>query len=206
MPDVSAAISNLKSRWHDLPDLDRAQAVYAIHCAGTSVRTLAKALGFSESLLRHLLTALQAPREDRLLARRGEITTNELVRRAKAAEAQRVAEHNAQEARKGCRVICDWIRSEGISGSYGESIVTEARRLLAVAESNRKLPKGAVPPDMPVSEIIQRCKPAGPEPDNAEFSSWAAHWLFLWTFYSMPDSDIRLQAIDLALEKQGKRL
>ena len=206
MPDASVAISNLQSRWQKLTDLDRARGVYAIHRAGTSLRALAKALNCSPSLLRHLLTALQAPAEDRSLALKGKISTNQLARRAKAAEAQRVAEHHAQEARKGCRVICDWIRSEGISGSYGESIVTEARRLLAVAESNRKLPKGAASPDMPVAEIIRRCRPAGPVPDNAEFSSWAAHWLFLWTFYSMPESDVRLQAIDLALEYQGKRL
>src|SRR5665213_4162025 len=205
MPDVSAAISNLQSRWQKLPDLDRARAVYAIHCAGTSLRALAKELNCSPSLLRHLLTALQAPREDRLLARRGEITTNELVRRAKAAEAQRVAEHHAQEARKGCRVICDWLVAEGIPGSYGEPIVTETRRLLAVAESNRKLPKHAASPNVPVARIIQQCKPVEPEPENAERISWIARWLARWAFYSMPDSDVRLQAIDLALEYQWTR-
>jgi transposase-like protein len=206
MAVYSLSVVELQSRWQKLTDLDRARAVYAIHCAGISLCALAKALNCSPSLLRHLLTALQASREDRSLAQQGKISTNELVRRAKAAEAQRVAEHNAEEARNGCRVICDWIGSERISGSYGESIVTEARRLLAVAESNSKLPKGAASPDIPVAEIIKRCKPKGPRPDNAEFSSWIARWLARWAFYSMPDSDVRLQAIDLALEYQCRRL
>jgi len=211
MSEISA-VSNLQSQWHNLADLDRARAVCAIHRAGTSLRALAKALNCSPSLLRHLLTTLHAPAEDRLLAYKGEISTNELARRARAAGARRVAKHRealelerALAARKGCRTICEWITSEGISGSYGESIVGEARWNLATAEMSRKLPQGAAPPDMPIGEIIKRSRPAGPVPDNAEFSSWAARWLFLWAYYAMPDSNIRLQAIDLALDIQGRR-
>jgi lambda repressor-like predicted transcriptional regulator len=212
MPDVSAAISDLQSRWHNLADLDRARAVYAIQRAGTSLRALAKALNCSPSLLRHLLTALQAPREDRSLAQQGEISTNELVRRTRAAGLRRAAKnHEALElqrildAREACRKICEWLVAEGIPGSYGEQVVAEARGKLAVAELRKKLPKGAAPPDMPVADIIQRSRPAGPVPDNAEFTSWAARWLFLWAYYAMPDSNIRLQAIDLALDLQGRR-
>ena len=68
-----------------LPDLDRARAVRAIHKPGTSLRQLAKALKRSPTLLRHLLEALGAPPEDQLLARQGKLTTNEPVRRSKAA-------------------------------------------------------------------------------------------------------------------------
>jgi transposase-like protein len=130
MSDISA-VSNLQSQWRNFADLDRARAIYAIHRAGTSLRALAKALNCSESLLRHLLTTLHAPAEDRSLAYKGKISTNELARRARAAGARRASKHRealelerAQEARKGCRMICDWITSEGISGSYGESIVS----------------------------------------------------------------------------------
>ena len=42
---------------------------------------VAAQLQFSESLLRHLLLALQAPACDRDLARQGKISTNELARR-----------------------------------------------------------------------------------------------------------------------------
>jgi len=205
MPVVSTAISKLKSKWGELHDLDRARAVHTIHRAGTSLNALAKALNRSPSLLRHLLNALKAPAEDRALALKGKISTNELVRRFKAAEARRVTEHNAQEGRKGCKAICDWLLAEGIPGSYGEAIVGEARRLLAVAESNRQLPKRTALPKLPVARIIKQCKPAEPEPEGAERISWLARWLARWAFYFMPDSDVRLKAIDLALQKQWTR-
>ena len=211
MPDASAAIANLQSKWHDLHDLDRARAVYVIHRAGTSVRAIATELHFSESLLRHLLTALRAPAEDRSLAQQGKITTNELVRRAKAAGARRSAKHrealalqNIQDAREASRKICQWLLEEGIPGSYGEQIVAEARRQLAVAELTRKLPRDTPPPDMPVGGIIRKCRPAGPKPEDAELISWMAQWLALWAAYAFTDPDVRLQAIDLALEIQSK--
>ncbi len=212
MLDVSAAISNLQSKWHDLKDLDRARAVYAIHQAGTSLRALAKELNSSESQLRHLLTALQAPAEDRLLAQQGKISTNELVRRARAAGARRSAKHREalalqtiQDASEACRKICQWLIEEGIPRSYGEQIVAEAREKLAGAELTRKMPRDAAPPDMPVGGIIRKCRPAGPKPDDAELISWMARWLALWAAYAYTDAEVRLQALDLALEAQWKR-
>jgi lambda repressor-like predicted transcriptional regulator len=83
MTDLSA-VADLQSKWPTLHNLDRAKAVYAIHQAGTSLRELAKVLNRSESLLRHLLAALQAPPAHRNLARQGKISFNELVRRSKA--------------------------------------------------------------------------------------------------------------------------
>jgi lambda repressor-like predicted transcriptional regulator len=64
MSDTSEAISDLQSKWDTLCDLDRARAVRAIHQTGTSFRELAKALKRSPSLLRHLIEALSASRED----------------------------------------------------------------------------------------------------------------------------------------------
>src|ERR1035441_7729018 len=87
----SSSVAELQAKWHTLHDLDRARAVYAIHLAGASLRTLAKALNCSPSLLRHLLVALQAPVSDRALARAGQISTRELARRAKIAGIRRVA-------------------------------------------------------------------------------------------------------------------
>jgi hypothetical protein len=98
-------------------------------------------------LLRHLFAALQAPPADRFLARQGKISTNELVRRSKAAGIRRSSMHReareferTQAARQGCRTICDWLAAEQISGPYGEQIVDEARRQLAIAEQAGKLP------------------------------------------------------------------
>jgi hypothetical protein len=51
----------LKQAWPQLSDLDRAYAVTRISKSGMSRRRIATGIGTSESLLRHLLLALQAP-------------------------------------------------------------------------------------------------------------------------------------------------
>ena len=80
---VSPLIANLRERWHLLHDIDRALAVREIIHLGVSRRRLAREMGFSEGLIRHLLKALEAASSDVELARQNSISTNELVRRAK---------------------------------------------------------------------------------------------------------------------------
>jgi hypothetical protein len=212
MIDTSPSIAKLQSEWHSLPDLDRARAIYAVQQSGVSTREIALQLNVSESLLRHLLQALQAPPEDRCLAHQGKISTNELVRRAKAAGTRRTGMHRealelerAQASQKGCRSICDWLAAEEISGPSGVQIVGEARRQLATAEETNQLPRDAAPPGMPTAMIIQRCRPAELETDAISFVTRFAHWLSLWAAYSMIDSWVRYKAIELALEKQLRR-
>jgi len=209
----SVAISDLQSKWHTLHDLDRASAVFTIYQAGASIRQLAKTLNCSESLLRHLLAILKALPEDRYLARQYRISTNELVRRARTAGIRRSSMHRearaferAQAARHGSKMICDWLADEGISSSYGEQIVDEARRLFAQAEQTGKFPPGAAPADMPTREIIQRCRPAELKSDSISFIARYAWWLALWTFHAFIDSWVRDRALDLALERQWGRL
>jgi len=208
----ASAVTDLQSHWPTLSDLDRASAVFTIHQAGTSLREVAKALNNSESLLRHLLTALQAPIEDRYLARQGKISTRELARRAKVAGTRSATKHHeqielerAQRALQGCRTICNWLAAEEMPGSYGEQIVDEARRLFARAEQDRKFPKGAAPTDMPTAEIIQRCRPAEAKNNSTSFIARYAWWLALWVFYSMTDAIARDHALQLALERQWGR-
>jgi lambda repressor-like predicted transcriptional regulator len=209
MNDTSEIIFNLQSKWDTLHDLDRALAIRTIHKSGTSFNDLAKALKCSPSLLRHLLKALQAPKADQLLARDGKLTTNQLVRCAKAAkisqetkEGEALARKRAQASIRGCKEICDWLTRERFPGSYGEQIIIEAQRELAIAEQNGKLPPGAAPAVMTVTEIIQRCRPAELKTDAILPIAWFGHWLALWAFYLMPDSSVRYRAIESALEKQ----
>jgi len=75
MTHTSFAIADLQSRWHTLNDLDRAQAIKSIYQSGMSLRNLASRLNCSPSLLTHLLQAAQAPIEDQVLARQGELST-----------------------------------------------------------------------------------------------------------------------------------
>ena len=115
-PAFSAPIAELQKKWPTLNDLDRARAVHAIHQAGTSYRKLARALNCSESLLRHLDIAAQAPVLDQALARKGKITTRELVRRSKTAKtALESMELAAAEVKRAKSIqpvgdaICEWL-------------------------------------------------------------------------------------------------
>jgi lambda repressor-like predicted transcriptional regulator len=212
MSTTSSAVADLQSQWHTLHDLDRASAVFAIHRTGTSLRELAKALNCSESLLRHLLAALQAPPADRFLARKNKTSTNELARRSKAAGIRRFSMHReareferAQASLQGCRNICDWLVKEGIPGSYGEQIVAEARRQIALTELGGKFPKYPAPPDMPTEQIIQRCKPSEAAIHELTSVAWFGTWLAFRAYYAFTDSWVRDNAMDLALDKQTKR-
>jgi transposase-like protein len=212
MSTTSSAVADLQSQWHTLPDLDRAKAVLAIKQSGISTRQIAQHLDCSDSLLRHLLAALQAPPADRLLLRQGKISTNELVRRSEAAGIRRTAMHResreferTQASRQGCEMICDWLAAEQMSGPYGEQIVDEARRQLAIAGMTGKFPKDAAPTDMPTAEIIKRCRPAELKTDAVSFIAWLARWLARWAYYAFTDSWVRDTALDLALDIQIRR-
>jgi hypothetical protein len=129
----ASAIANLKAQWPNLHDLDRAKAVRDIRNTGVSIRTLADQLPVNESSLRHLLKAIEAPLEDWPLAYQGKISTNELVRRAAAAKARdKVKQGEAlkldrtQASLKAAKIICDWLRSEGVTSSFGEQVLGEA--------------------------------------------------------------------------------
>ena len=209
MPTTSSAVADLQSQWHTLHDLDRARAVHAIHQDGASLRELANALNCSDSLLRHLLTALQAPPADRSLARQGKISTNELVRRSEAAGIRRSSMHReareferTQASRQACRTICNWLGAEQMSGPYGEQIVNGARHLFAKAEQDGKFPKAAAPTDMPTAEIIKRCRPAELKTDAISFVARHAWWLARWAYYAFTDTSVRDTALDLALDIQ----
>ena len=89
--------------------------------------------------------------------------------------------------------------------SFGAQIVGDARPTLAIAEDNKTLPRDAAPPGTPVTETIQRCRPAEPNIDATSYIAWFGGWLSLWAAYSMTDSWVRYEAIELALEKQLRR-
>jgi lambda repressor-like predicted transcriptional regulator len=212
MDSTSSTIAKLKTKWPNLHDLHRAKAVRNLKRSGTSNRQLAEQLEVAESGIRRLLKALDAPAEDRLLASQGKISMNELLRRGKAVETRLVAkkleakEFNRKEASVvGCKAICNWLRSEGIPGSYGEQIICAAQRQLAIEEENNWFPTKAPPPGMSTVEIVQRCRPAGLKNDEVDPSGRLAKWLVLWAFFSMPDSSVRYNALEQAYEKQFKR-
>jgi hypothetical protein len=206
------SIAELKTDWINLHDLDRAQAVKDLHEAGDPIRQIAAHLQKPESSLRRLLTALDAPVEDRALARRGLISTNELVRRAKA-EGSRRAARNREEIRlererhtlRAADRICKWLLETQMNGPSCEMIVNEVRRKLHGMAQAGLHPTRVAPPDTPIDEIIEQTRPPAIKDDCIDVTGWYAQWLIRWTFFAFPDEDIRDNALDLALEKQWGR-
>jgi transposase-like protein len=207
----TSSIAQLQSDWFKFSDLDRASAVLTITQSGISIRKVAAQLHLSESLLRHLLQALQAQASDRVLAQKGKISTNELVRRARAASLFRSPDNKAlelervRETSEAANTICDWLAERGQQGSYGKQILKEVRHEFASRELNGSLPPCPKHAETPLHKIILRSKPDRPIDDNATAIRWHHEWLFRWTYHALPDKDIRDAALDLALQMQPGR-
>jgi hypothetical protein len=203
------SIAQLQSDWFGFSDLDRASAILAIKQTGISTRKVAAELHLSESLLRHLLLALQAPASDRDLARQGKITTNELARRAKAVGLLRLPDNSeaielerVQATRIATDLICDWLLQTDLFGPAREAIVKEVRHKFLAMKDAGLHPSVTAPPGTPIFRIIERTKPPALTDDSIDIVAWLAQWLCRWSFFAFPDKDIRDAALDLALQSQ----
>ena len=206
------SISELQAQWANLCDLDRARAVKAINRAGMALRAIASQLNCSDGLLRHLLIALEAPIEDLVLARQGKISTNELVRRAKAAGRKREARHREEvalererAARQAARKISDWLAAHNLQGPWGERVIEDVRWEYAGRERNGSLPPCPTGFEISFKELVDRCEPKWPMDDNVDFLNWFHEWLCRWTFFAFPDPYVRDTALDIALETESHR-
>jgi hypothetical protein len=171
-----------------------------------SLRAIAKELNSSETRLRYLLEAADAPPLDRISARLEGLSTRELVRRSKQAKSKvKAKEKEMLEAKQktdaieASKKICDWLKTFA-KKAYGETIIDEARRHLEEARLNRQIPQNVKRPNLPLSEIIEKCRPT-PCKDIAD-EAWLAAWLGHWTFIAFPDARVRDMALNLALDKQ----
>jgi len=141
------AILKLRKEWDQLSDPDRATALAQIKKSRLSTREVAREVGHSEASLRRLLFLLHASAADLAGIRSGNISTNEVLRRAKARLQQKTAEKSAntererkRQASHGARLIGNWLQQHGMVGDYGEQIVEEARRLMIQAHFDGALP------------------------------------------------------------------
>jgi transposase-like protein len=197
------SITQLQSDWFGFSDLDRASAILAIHQSGISIRKIAAQLQLSESLLRHLVQALQAPSSDRDLARQGKISTNELIRRAKvgllpAKHHKTLTIDRDREIHIAADLICDWLLKTQLYGPAREAIVNEVRhKFLAIKEAGLH-PSAVAAHGTPVSQIIKRAKPPALTDGSIDIVAWFAQWLCKWSFFAFPDEDVRDAALDLA--------
>ena len=58
---------------------------------------------------------------------------------------------------------------------------------------------------VPSDVIIERCRPKEPLTEDINPSGWYSKWLARWVLFVFPASDVRDQALDLALAHQQKR-
>ena len=202
------SVAQLQSDWFKLSDLDRARAVLTINQSGISIRKVATQLRLSESLLRHLLQALQAPACDRVLAQEGKISTNELIRRAKAGSRlsakgrEKLVIDRDLETRSAADLICDWLLQTKMFAPVREMIVKEVQRKFRTMKEARLHPSVVALTEALVSQIIKRVKPHAD--DSIDIVAWFAQWLCKWSFFAFPDENVRAAALDLALEKQWR--
>jgi hypothetical protein len=203
--DIGAGVAELQCRWHSLCDLDRARAVQYIHQAGMSLHELAPQLNCSPSLLSYLLRALQAPAKDRELARLGNITTRELVRRAGSAgtcpssiQREAIAFGTECAAVRAGHAIKEWFDEQRIPSADREQIINKASLLYVSLNTANLGSLGASLPDIPLPEIIRIFRPADPRTDDDRSISLFAQWLSDWTHHGVLDDEVRVRAVELA--------
>lgn len=203
-------IEQLRAEWKDFHDLDRAEAVRSIHDSGPSIREIGRQLHVSDSGLCRLLVALDAPVEDKLLARKGEITTSELVRRSKAAGRARAA-RNREEIKlererqtfHAADLICRWLLETQMFGPDRARVVEDTQFKIRGDVAAELLPSNRITPGASVEQIIEQTKPpALKKDDNIDITGWFSEWLYNWTFYAFREEANRYNALDLALERQ----
>ena len=206
MIDVSRAVADLQSRWHTLCDLDRARAVLSIYQTGMSLRELAPKLNCSPSLLSHLLRALEAAAEDRELARSGEISTRELVRRVRSSgtratssmQGEAIAFDHECAAVQASQAIARWFDEENVASTDRDNIVEQACLLLVTADMPEIGSVESYLPDIPLGEVIRLFRPARLSIDGDSATALLSEWLALWTLHGILDDWVRARALELA--------
>jgi hypothetical protein len=205
MDDTSNAVANLRARWCALHDLDRAQEIRSIHHSGMSLRKLAPFLNCSPSLLTHLLQASQAPLEDHLRARRGELSTRALARSAKATgvryttlHREAIAFERESEARRHSKTIKRWLSEQGVADADRGQVIERACLYLSTPEWTEKLPLVAIPAGLSADKPVHTSLPTQPDPTEVGFAAGIAWQLAHWIVAGISDHRVRQRALELA--------
>ena len=205
MTESNSTVADLQSRWHALCDLDRARAVQSMRQTGMSLRELASHLNCFASLLSYLLRAASAPAEDRELARSGEISARELVRRAvssgsrPASIAREALAFDCEcAAIQASRAIANWLDEQKITDADQAKVIDEARLLNVHADEIALGSLEAYIPDIPLDEVIRMVRPGNREPDREHSVGWYSEWLGRWTAHWVRDDALRFRALEIA--------
>jgi hypothetical protein len=198
--EISSAIAELKTRWPNLCDLDRAQAVLSIQQEGMSLRKLAPHLKCSQSLLSYLLRAAQAPAADLARARKGEISTRALAAIARSAGTRGIVRHQEaiafereRAAFQASKTVLSWFEDEEVADADQSHIIEQARLQLVEAQGwkeaflqNR------------LDDVLCESRNALIEARGNRPIAWFAVRLALWTLRRISDAWVRNRALELA--------
>jgi hypothetical protein len=160
-------------------------------------------------LLSYLLRALQAPSEDRELARLGEISTRELARRARSSGArpnsiqrEAIAFDRECAAVQAANAIQVWFDEQNIPSADRKQIIDQASLLRVSVKKVDLGSLGASLPDIPLIEIIRLFRPADLGTDGHSIA-WFARWLSDWVHHGILDEAVRVRALELS--RRGTR-
>ena len=163
----------------------------------------------SDRQLHNLVQALKAKACDLDLARQGKISTNELVRRAKAISLPPSPQHNevdpierVRATRIAADLICDWLLQTELFGPAREMIVKEVQRSLGPMKEAHFHSQVVVRPNTPVFEIIKQTEPPALVDDRTDIVAWFAQWLCRWSLFAFPDDAVRDAALEMARQQQ----
>lgn len=208
--DLYQAISDLRTDFTTLHDVDRAERIQLILQQGTSRRTLAKSLHISEKSIRNLAAISTAPAYLKKRALAGTISTRALIREMKR---QQTTAKNQEELRRRqdsiattseiSDKIVQWFRQEQIASAYGEQIVDRARQLIIEGDMEGSLPKTASTPKRPIDKLIEHFRrPIEKDENTVEYF---AVWLALWVWFAVGDIASVLRSFELAWARLIRR-
>jgi hypothetical protein len=204
---VPSSVTELQAIWHRLRAPERAKAVFELHKAGNSYRSLAKALNCSDTLLRLLVKILSCDLEDLELAQQARISTREARRRAVAARTRREAAARDQARRDrigqvtgGAEGILRWLARQDEARANAELILIGARRAMASLQDSRAYPIQASLLGRNHQHIVDGTRPV--DGHLPQFSvSWYAVWLARWLLHVYMDPQIRWGALNWACNR-----
>jgi hypothetical protein len=171
---------------------------------GMSLRKLAPYLNCSASLLSYLSKAAQAPAEDRELARSGEISTRELVRRVSwlsrraSIAREALAFDNECAAVQASRAIAHWLDEQKLTCSDRTKVIEQARLLNVHVDDLALGTLEACLPDIPLDELIRIFRPGWQDSEGAHSVAWFSEWLARWSLHGIPNDVVRARALEIA--------
>ena len=205
MTEETSPVDDLRSRWHTLCDLDRAQAVQTLQEAGVSLREIAAQLNCSRSLLSRLLRASKAPSEDLASARQFPISTRELARRAGTAGTRGSTRHHEatsfeleRAAVQGSRTILSWLDEEEVAVVDREQIMELARVHMTNTDKAARNEQEDMLQNMSFDEADRQSRLGQTVTDRHKSIPWSALRLAFWILRRIPDGRARARAFDLA--------